>query len=224
MARWKKKKMESFFNNEFLEYDIICLQEHFFLRSPILRWMGPPHIMKEFSSVHSPYPSSIAKVVSAGLSIYTRFDIAMSKFHPFECAVGMDKHAEKGILYAKISYGPGLFLHVFNSHLQSGGSARASLVRMDQLQTVYDFIYSNTQFDRHPIMLMGDFNENVSLSTLQIVRKFATISQSLNTYKHRCLDYIVVQQDRMIMLGHDQTHSFDNFSDHSGVSVVVFPN
>ena len=117
LAKWKEKKMKSLLSRDFLEFDIICLQEHFLIRSPILKWIGPHHEMIGFSSAHSPYPSSIQKIVSGGLSIYTRYEIMNTDFHPFSQAVQMDKLSEKGILYAKISFGPCLFMHVFNTCL-----------------------------------------------------------------------------------------------------------
>lgn len=224
LAKWKGKKMNSLLSRDFLEFDIICLQENFLIRSPIFKWIGSHHEMIGFSSAHSPYPSSIKKIVSGGLSIYTRYEIVNTNFHPFRQAMQMDKLSEKGILYAKISYGPGLFMHVFNTHLQAGNTERASQIRKNQLQDIDKFIRQHTRNDRFPIMLSGDFNESVSIIGLQMFRKFATISKPLHTYKDRCLDHIIIQQDRMIMMGHDQKHSFNNFSDHSGISVVTFPS
>lgn len=224
IARWKKKRMEALLKREFLEYDIIGLQEHFSIRSPFLRWMCPQHPTIGFSGAHSPHPLSITKLISGGLSIYTRYEIVSSCFYPFQCAVGMDKLAEKGVLYAKICHGSGLYLHVFNTHLQAGRSTRASLIRMDQLQDVQKFIFENTRSDRYPIMLLGDFNEHVNLDGFPKVRKYASISKTINSFKDRCLDYIIVQQDRMIMIGHDQKNNFDHFSDHSGISVSTFLN
>ena len=223
MAFWKKKRMNKLFSKDFYEYDIICLQEHFLIKSPIFKWLGPPREMIDFSSTHSPRPKSITKIVSGGLSIYTRYEIMNTSFQPFSSSSRMDILAEKGILYAKVSHGPGRFLHVFNIHLQAGESERTSEIRRGQMRLVEKFIFRHTQTDRYPIILTGDFNENVSILEMFLVRRFAAISKPLHTYKNRCLDYIIIQQDRMVMMGHDQRHSFNRFSDHAGISVVTFP-
>ena len=88
-------------------------------------------------------------LLDSGLAVISRFPIEQYDFRVFKTCSGMDCNSSKGVLYTKIKYKKSRSLHVFNTHINAGGSK-------EQMDVVKSFVR-----EKHvsgPIVLAGDFN------------------------------------------------------------------
>jgi len=119
--------------------DIICLQELVIDYGGIKsRFIHHPYSTKK---LNSPWYTNDMRLVSSGLCILSRFEIVEEDAYVFK---GNAYHAEilmaKGIIYAKIKLQDGIFVHVFNTHLQAWTVAEANDVRAQQMQELFQFM------------------------------------------------------------------------------------
>ena len=98
--------------------------------------------------------------LDSGLMLLSQHPIiAVSAFRYSE-SEGWEKWACKGALYARINLAPGsartdCYIHVFVTHTQAHDYPT---IRTKQFEELKKFIGNATNYDGHPIVLMGDFN------------------------------------------------------------------
>jgi len=152
-------------------YDIICLQEMFDTLSSRKMRMKVHSAKNGFLYfAESPPPALLMsrQIIDGGLLTLSKYPIVESEYKAFSAGCEIDKVAEKGMLYTKISL-PSFSLHLFNTHLQSSYDKKYSLatknsflVRFAQLIELRNFI--TTSLEKHKtqpqdaVILCGDLN------------------------------------------------------------------
>jgi endonuclease/exonuclease/phosphatase family metal-dependent hydrolase len=203
------------------KYDIICLQELFCSRHPLLTGntdADRTRLLPDMFAAFSPKPKSVLRACDSGLAIFSRRKILFSRFAPFSRSAGADRLCEKGVLYACIRISKYKHFHVFNTQLQSGRGKQAKLIRAAQLEEAYAFIGSIAGNDNAAIVLAGDFNH--SLTNVQMFRTSSIYSGRQLTCGKKSFDYICVQ-DNLRLGGNIDTKPMENLSDHHAVEFAV---
>lgn len=127
------------------KYDIICLQENF------------TQIFREYKShnVNCVIPSSsIYKMVSSGLAIYSKYPINYIKFVGFKNLTSVDKYVNKGFVIVEING-----IVIVNTHLQATYTFKNSNFNNsnEQLKTILDEVI---EYDK--VLICGDLNFNLN--------------------------------------------------------------
>jgi endonuclease/exonuclease/phosphatase family metal-dependent hydrolase len=93
-----------------------------------------------------------------GLGLGARGALSSHRLHHFSGpAVGWDRLARKGALFARVELAAGPSLDVVTTHLQSGYEAAAADVRAAQLEQLARFVAEVGSPER-PMIVAGDFN------------------------------------------------------------------
>lgn len=111
----------------------------------------------------SPSDKISPQLINGGTFIASKYPILEEDMYIFEAAefISMDRFSRKGVNYAKIlksEGGQSRVYHVFNTHLNSGGSNwKARLYQANEMRW---FINSKVIREDEPVILSGDFNMN----------------------------------------------------------------
>jgi len=171
---YKDERLDVFLEKEIFKWDILAFQElfgtlskrrHKLIKTAKKKWGLLYH-------AHSPHPSPWNKhLVDGGLVIISKFPILEDAYHVYKEGAASDVLSAKGVLYAKIQLRKDLLVHCFTTHLQASYANREKdkekfeAIRGSQLMELQEFIHSKTSHDCFPILLMGDMNTNMELTS-----------------------------------------------------------
>lgn len=115
---YKDERLE-FISERLKKYDVVCFQEMFKEFSSRQSRLVNSMAALNFSSFSLPVSPSFFsfQLVGSGLLTASKPPISYQKFMSFDEAAGVDKLAEKGLQYSKITLEGGRNLHLFNLHL-----------------------------------------------------------------------------------------------------------
>lgn len=175
----KSYRLSVFSNIHLKDYDIINFQEIFRTLSNKQSKLITSSKTKGLThSAISPKPKLFSKfMVGSGLLTVSRFKILKQDFKHFEYFAGVDRLAQKGVLYSKIQLSDERVMHLFNLHTQASytqffeeKSREEYTARMNQIVVVRNMVEhfvkknSNLSYGAHLfkdlIILAGDFNVN----------------------------------------------------------------
>ena len=91
---------------------------------------------------------------TGGIRVYSRWPILNNYQHVYKHCGGIDCHASKGVLYARILKEDQPF-NVFATHLQDG--LKKESVRREQLKELYAFM-ATIEIPHEPVIFSGDMN------------------------------------------------------------------
>jgi endonuclease/exonuclease/phosphatase family metal-dependent hydrolase len=115
----------------------------------------------------------------SGLLILSKRPIITASAFCFKNYGGWDGYANKGVVYARIQVGssPEEYIHVFNTHLQAHNTSTDKKIRVKQIEELQVFIRKAIGIgqdpekpDKHPIIVLGDFNIIAADSEYQMLR------------------------------------------------------
>lgn len=129
-------------------YDISGFQEVFGRRKRRIIRSGAPSGWSS-SVMRGSFPR-----INSGLVNISKFKMIKNLFYPFQKCKGGQCFAKKGVLYSFLNLGDGIFLNLYNTHLQAYTSDRG--VREAQLKTLKFALKRND--NGYPVILMGDLN------------------------------------------------------------------
>ena len=190
------------------KYDIICLQELYHSSYPFPNCVNRNALFPNMYAALVPKPRSLRFTCDAGLAIYSKRQILISKFCPFSKSGHLN---DNGVLYACIRVSEHRHVHVFNTHLHK----KSRTIRAVQLEELYIFINSITSLDTAAIILTGDFNQR--LIDIPMFRSRSIYSGHQTT---GCFNYVCVQ-DSGRLAGNISTHSLENISTQHAVEFEV---
>ena len=158
-----------------LDAEIVCLQESFDVhhRRLLYEHLGLDRYYASGGFEETRKVPFALFDTTGGLVIFSKFPIMQYKFIPFNQFTPSlaERIGRKGVLEATIETPYGV-IQVFNIHLHMGGNFLARSIRVKQLKSVLEHI----TVQRHgPVILAGDFNENVITEQ----KKFVTMLQSI---------------------------------------------
>jgi endonuclease/exonuclease/phosphatase family metal-dependent hydrolase len=158
-----------------LDAEIVCLQESFDVhhRRLLYEHLGLDRYCASGGFEETRKVPFALFDTTGGLVIFSKFPIMQYKFIPFNQFTPSlaERIGRKGVLEATIETPYGV-IQVFNIHLHMGGNFLARSIRVKQLKSVLEHI----TVQRHgPVILAGDFNENVITEQ----KKFVTMLQSI---------------------------------------------
>ena len=120
MNDFKDQRLRCFIDNYLDKFDVICLQEMFGAFSRRRRKLIKAAHKKGFHwKVSSPQGRSSMFLVDGGCLILSRVKIVADAYTIFSPGVQSDRLAAKGVVYAKLNPKPGVFVHLFVTHLQA---------------------------------------------------------------------------------------------------------
>jgi len=164
----KDRRLNSFINSYLNSYDILCLQEMFGSFSHRRRRLIQAANQLGFHwTVSNPRARNF--LVDGGLLILSRLRIVSESHIIFRPGVMSDRLSAKGAIYAKLEPTPGVFIHLFVTHLQAVYADPASThkclrAQRFQYDELVNFIVSTVGSLRDsPVLLVGDFNCNSRL-------------------------------------------------------------
>lgn len=144
----KDQRLKCFIEDYLDKYDVICLQEMFGAFSRRRRKLIKAAVKRGFHwKVSSPQSRSSMYLVDGGCLILSRVKIVAEASVIFEPGMMSDRLAAKGVIYAKLSPKPGVFVHLFVTHLQAiyAGSdtvADCLAIQKHQYDEVVSFVAS----------------------------------------------------------------------------------
>lgn len=163
--------------------DIVALQEMFCPRtSAVIEESGFPHVARS-NRMHG----SLGLIGGSGLAILSKHPILFAKEYTFSARSGVERHARKGLLLARIKTPLGLW-DVMTGHLASppeslncwlASRSTADQVRDAQLHELASFLDRRPNAAQVPLLSLGDWNiEETSL-------QYAALSSALGSDLHR---------------------------------------
>jgi len=169
---FKDQRLNSFIESYLNNYDIVCLQEMFGSFSRRRRRLVRAAKKRGFAwKVSSPQSRSKMFLVDGGCLILSRVKIVAHASTIFKPGVMSDRLAAKGVLYAKLEPHPGVFVHLFVTHLQAVYSDPASMEECLSVQ--------KTQYDQLVDFVANTVAENESPEDMLVARRL------LDKKKHR---------------------------------------
>lgn len=161
---FKDQRLNSFIESYLNNYDVICLQEMFGSFSRRRRRLVRAAKKRGFAwKVSSPQSRSKMFLVDGGCLILSRVKIVAQASIIFKPGVMSDRLAAKGVLYAKLEPHPGVFIHLFSTHLQAVYSDPASMEECLNVQ--------KTQYDQLVDFVANTIAENESPEDMLIARR-----------------------------------------------------
>ena len=161
---FKDQRLNSFIESYLNNYDIVCLQEMFGSFSRRRRRLIRAAKKRGFSwKVSSPQSRSKMFLVDGGCLILSRVKIVAHASTIFKPGVMSDRLAAKGVLYAKLEPHPGVFVHLFVTHLQAVYSDPASMEECLSVQ--------KTQYDQLVDFVANTVAENESAEDMLVARR-----------------------------------------------------
>ena len=161
---FKDQRLNSFIESYLNNYDIVCLQEMFGSFSRRRRRLIRAAKKRGFAwKVSSPQSRSKMFLVDGGCLILSRVKIVAHASTIFKPGVMSDRLAAKGVLYAKLEPHPGVFVHLFVTHLQAVYSDPASMEECLGVQ--------KTQYDQLVDFVANTVAENESAEDMLIARR-----------------------------------------------------
>ncbi len=138
-------------------YDIVAVQEDFNLHY---------FLNKNISEAVYPYRTKHTGGVPGGdgLNIYSRYPIYNAQHTSWSFAngvfdAGADELTPKGVLFAVIDLGDGVYVDYYNLHFDANGTDMDSVARIAQIKQLRKIIeYRNS---KNPIIISGDFNSSI---------------------------------------------------------------
>src|SRR5262249_29260167 len=107
---------------------------------------------------HNRFDWRTGTVRGAGLGIGTRQKpLSLGMRHFARPAVGWDRFARKGTMFARVPVVDGVAIDVLTLHLQAGADPTAKRVRIQQLQSLPALV-GEVGSDETPFVIAGDFN------------------------------------------------------------------
>lgn len=146
MNDFKDQRLNSFIENYLDKYDVICLQEMFGAFSRRRRKLIKAARRRGFYwKVSSPQSRSSLYLVDGGCLILSKVKICAEASVIFPPGMMADRLAAKGVVYAKLNPKPGVFVHLFTTHLQATYStsdtvAECLAVQKEQYDHLVDFV------------------------------------------------------------------------------------
>lgn len=117
---FKDQRLGSFIDHYLVSYDVICLQEMFGAFSNRRKQLIRAAKKRGFHwKVSSPQSRSSLFLVDGGCIILSRVKVVSDSSTIFRPGVMSDRLAAKGAIYAKLEPKPGMFIHLFTTHLQA---------------------------------------------------------------------------------------------------------
>ena len=117
---YKDQRLQSFIDNYLDNYDVVCLQEMFGAFSGRRRKLIREARKRGFIwKVSSPQSRSSMYLVDGGCLILSKVKIVAESATIFPPGMMSDRLAAKGAIYAKLCPKPGVFVHLFVTHLQA---------------------------------------------------------------------------------------------------------
>ena len=117
---FKDQRLRCFTEHYLQKFDIVCLQEMFGAFSRRRRKLIKAARKKGFLwKVSSPQSRSSMFLVDGGCLILSRVKIVAEAHTIFAPGVMSDRLAAKGVIYAKLNPKPGVYVHLFVTHLQA---------------------------------------------------------------------------------------------------------
>lgn len=162
----KDRRLNAFIDTYLNSYDIVCLQEMFGSFSHRRSRLIKAAKERGFNwIVANPRASNF--LVDGGLLVLSRVKIVAHAHTVFRPGVMSDRLSAKGAIYAKLEPSPGVFVHLFVTHLQAVYADAKSAPKCLRAQTyqydeLVEFIASTVggSVRKWPIVLAGDFNCN----------------------------------------------------------------
>ncbi|EER16630.1 hypothetical protein Pmar_PMAR019309 [Perkinsus marinus ATCC 50983] len=163
---YKDQRLEEFIKFYLQRYHVVCLQEMFGAFSARRkRLIARARRMGFRWKVTSPQRRSSGFLVDGGCIILSRLRIVRSRAIVYQPGVFSDQLAAKvlsGALYALLNPAPGVFIHLFSTHLQASYSDKAgevaAKIRQSQIDELVDFIKkctSEENINAVPCMMMN---------------------------------------------------------------------
>ena len=192
---FKDRRLEAFIQTYLDNYDVICLQEMFGAFSSRREKLMQAAKERGFIwQVANPRAKNF--LVDGGLLILSRVKIIAHAHTIFRPGVMSDRLSAKGAVYAKLEPTPGVFVHLFVTHLQAVYADPESMAKSLRVQTyqydeLVEFISktvssydSNSGIRRWPILVAGDFNCNSRLpkgsSKNSTTQQYGTLTRALS--------------------------------------------
>lgn len=166
-----------------LDLDIVALQEMFCPRTgAVIEESGFPHVARS-KRMHG----ALGLFGGSGLAILSKHPILLVKEHTFNARSGVERHARKGLLLARIRTPLGLW-DVLTGHLASppeslncwlASKNSADRVREAQLHELSSFLERRPNTSQVPLLSLGDWN--IDETAIQ----YRSLSSILGTDLHR---------------------------------------
>lgn len=132
-------------------FDVVGLQESFDEKALLMESVRLPY-QKHFTDFRS-----CLSIVDSGLSTVSRFPIVFTKTELYQDYAGFsDSIASKGVILTRLLI-DGLYLDVYNTHMQAGDSVSENEARRGQAIQLVDFIKRHSTIG-HSVLVIGDFN------------------------------------------------------------------
>jgi endonuclease/exonuclease/phosphatase family metal-dependent hydrolase len=159
----KEERLKDFCRLYLPSFDIVCLQECFSTFS------SRYHTLVKEAMAHGHHyivwpeaPSWVSpELFDSGTTILSRYPVLARGWDPFPCSTWPNVFASSGLQWALIDLGPRGLLNVFNLHLQSYLTLRASplaLLSQDaQLRTIWSAV-TRRAHPEAPAIVCGDWN------------------------------------------------------------------
>lgn len=223
--------------NSLSDYDIVGLQEVFTNKA-----------RKTLEQTKFPYKiiggvGSILFRAGNGLVFLSKFPIIFTNSIIYQSCFGSDCLAEKGAVLARIMLPSMIYLDIYITHLQSGGSI-SDFIRNEQMKSLSSFIQDNSE--NNPVLLIGDLNTDASypehrvmLHLLKLKDLWNSILGSGETYspnnswnswdtQRQRIDYILFRSGKNITINTKGIKTVFNqpikgrfLSDHFGVEAKI---
>ncbi|WP_133405629.1 sphingomyelin phosphodiesterase [Parashewanella tropica] len=142
-------EMPKYFHN----YDVLAFEEQFDV--------APTQALHKALKSEYPYQTTklkkADKPLQAGIYLLSRYPILKQASMIYNACNGLQCLTSKGVIYVEIIKN-GQKYHIFDTHTQSGTSAKDVQARMQQVVELETFIKSQQVPDKEPIIISGDFN------------------------------------------------------------------
>ena len=146
----RRKRLKFFLNNYLGNYDVVCLQEAFYVTHKL-------KIIRSAKALGFPFfaVSPFRYPIDSGLLILSRFPLLRTKFTPFHRKTHMDRYADKGILTT--------MLWVNDMHIQLINTHTQAFYNINDTKAFDVLGYQEIQIENEislkgPVILCGDLN------------------------------------------------------------------
>jgi endonuclease/exonuclease/phosphatase family metal-dependent hydrolase len=143
---YKDQRLNSFIENYLDKYDVVCLQEMFGAFSRRRRKLIRAARKRGFYwKISSPQRRSSLYLVDGGCIILSKVRMTSTASIIFPPGASADRLAAKGVIYAKLNPKPGIYVHLFVTHLQavysnSESGAQCQAIQNQQYLDLVEFV------------------------------------------------------------------------------------
>lgn len=153
--------------------DIVSFQETFTKKARVLdRMPGYPYVAQGSRQVKG-------KLISAGLTVASRWPIVETRRIVYSDCSGFDCFAAKGALYTRIRVDDIGDIDVFSTHLNAGGKDH---IRLSQVAELIAFISSIA--GSRPLIVLGDFNAKPTEEPYKMMLATLLLRDGHDEYRH----------------------------------------